>query len=202
MTGIHMAKVRTLKDGLIEQLREIYSAENQILANLTRVEQKTTNRRLKEAFHAHLLATEGQLERLDEMGVLLGTRLSGATCDALRGLMAESKEITEDEYENKALLDAVLSSVAQKAEHYSIGAYESAHAMVRELGLDSIAKLIEETLTEERYANKLFSAISFGEVLPRANIPASGDDREQRVSGTPAPKTQPRHASISTSRNL
>ncbi len=197
-----MAHLKNLEDCLTQQLKDLYSAEYQILANLTLLEQRATSRSLKQAAHAHLLATEGHLERLEDIGVLLNVSVSGQLCEAVRGLIDESKRIHDEHYENKALLDIVLIGVTQRAEAYAISSYENTHAIAVELGLDVVARLLEETLIEDRAAQSTFSAICFGEILPRANIPASGDDKEQRINGSALPKTQPRRPSLSTSRML
>ncbi len=197
-----MAHLKNLEDCLTQQLKDLYSAEYQILANLTLLEQRATSRSLKQAAHAHLLATEGHLERLEDIGVLLNVSVSGQLCEAVRGLVDESKRIQDDQYENKALLDVVLLGATQRAEAYAISSYENAHDIAVELGLDTASRLLEETLIEDRAAQSTFSAICFGEILPRANIPASGDDKEQRINGSALPKTQPRRPSLSTSRML
>lgn len=169
-------KLNTLTDGLMSEIRDLYSAEHQLLKALPKMESKATNKNLKAAFRAHLLETEVQVERLDEIGKLLEVKLSGKTCKAMQGLIEEGSEVMEEDSENMALLDTLLIGAAQRLEHYEIAAYSSAHAIALVLGETKVAKLLEETLEEEVKAERKLSSICKGEVLPEANLDADTDD--------------------------
>lgn len=174
-----MTKLNTLEDGLIDQLKDLYSAENQLLKVLPKIEKKAKSQKLKSALHAHFLETEEQVERLDKIGAILQAKLTGKTCKAMQGLIEEGKEVLEEESENEALLDALLIAAAQRVEHYEIAAYGTASAMALELGRHEVVKLLEKTLDEEKKADKKLSAISEEEVLSQANIPSDMDEEEK-----------------------
>lgn len=179
-----MDKLCTLKDGLLVQLRDLYSAENQLLKVLPKMEKKAKNQKLKKVFHSHLLETEGHLARLDEISKLMQEKLSGKTCKAMQGLIEEGQEVLDEESENEALLDVLLIGAAQRVEHYQMAAYSTALAIVEELGQDEIAKLLDETLDEEREADRKLFAISQGEVLSQANIPLGMNEKKTRYKNT------------------
>lgn len=163
-------------DGLVEEVKDLYSAEKQLLKALPKMEKNATSQKLKDAFSSHLKETEGQLERLEQIGELLGKKISGKTCKAMQGLIEEGSELMEEESDNKALLDALLIGAAQRVEHYEIAAYGTACAIAQELGENKIAKLLEATLEEEKKADKKLTSISEGEVLAEANMDWSDDD--------------------------
>lgn len=174
-----MAKLRTLKDGLIEQLKDIYNAENQLLKVLPKMGKKAANQKLKGALHAHLLETEGQVERLDEIATQMDVKLTGKTCMAMQGLLKEANDVLEQESQNEALIDALLIGAAQRIEHYEIASYGTARAMAEVLGEEEIVDLLSVTLNEEKDADKKLSAISEGQILPKANL--SDDDMDEDV---------------------
>lgn len=185
-----MTKLATLQDGLLDELKDLFSAENQLLKAIPKMMKKSTNQRLKDAFNSHLLETEGQVERLNEIAKILQEKLSGKTCKAMQGLIAEGKEVLEEESQNKALLDALIIGAAQRVEHYEIAAYGTARAMAQELNQDEIANLLEETLEEEKETDKRLSSIAEEEVLSEANTPDEenmGKPRA-RVPGAPSGK--------------
>lgn len=176
-------KLATLNDGLLESLRDIYSAELQLIKALPKLEDKASNSTLKKALHAHFLETEGQIERLDEIGRLLKQSLSGKTCKAMQGLIEEGKEVLEQESDNKALLDALLIGAAVRVEHYEMAAYDSATSMAKELGLEKVVALLEQSIAEEVGAEKKLSAIAVEEVLSQANLSSELDEED----GDPKP---------------
>jgi len=167
-----MDKLISLNDGLIAELKDLYSAESQLLKALPKMEKKATNPKLKAGFHAHLLETEGQVERLDAIAALLGEKLTGKVCKAMQGLIEEGNEAIEEESENKPLLDALLIGAARRVEHYEIAAYSTARKMAKELGLDEVEKLLGETFVEEQASDKKLSSLLESEVLPLANMNA------------------------------
>ena len=116
-------KLTTLRDGLLNEVKDLYSAEHQLLKALPKMEKKAENQKLKEALHAHLLETEGQIERLDKIGTLLDAKLSGKTCKAMQGLIEESNEVIGEQSDNKALLDLLLIGAARRVEHYEMAAH-------------------------------------------------------------------------------
>lgn len=197
-----MTKLNTLLDGLLDELKDLYSAENQLLKALPKMEMKATNENLKEAFSAHLIETEGQVKRLDEISNLLEQKLSGKTCKAMQGLIEEGAHILEQESHNKALIDALLIGSAQRVEHYEIAAYGTAHDMAVELGQNKIAKLLEETLQEEMKVSKKLTTISEDEVLSEANLDSNLDDEKREAKTASMQKSQNERKSGNTARVL
>ncbi|MDZ4784758.1 MAG: DUF892 family protein [bacterium] len=174
-----MSELKELKDGLIDQLKDLYSAENQLLKALPKMAKKATNENLKEAFTSHLSETEDQVQRLEKIAEIIGEKLSGKTCLAMKGLIEEGKEILQEESENDALIDALLIAAAQRVEHYEMAAYGTVCAFAKELGETKIVKLLEETLQEEKEADKKLTTISVNEVLKEANSSSEMEDLDE-----------------------
>lgn len=183
-----MTKKITLLDGLLDQLKDLYSAETQLLKMMPRMEKKSQNERLKEAFMTHRAETEKQVGRLGLISELLGQKLTGKTCKAMRGLIEEGQEVLDEDSDNNALIDAMLISAAQRVEHYEIAGYGTARAFAEELGLSKVAKLLQETLDEESEADKLLSFISEEEVLEDAD--RFTDEADERNSSDKRKKTE------------
>lgn len=157
-----MAKTNTrttVADLFIHELSDVYSAEKQITKALPRLARASTNPLLKEAFEAHLEETYGQIERIDQLVEQSELKLKRMKCAAMEGLVEESKELLE-EIEKGEVLDAALIGACQKVEHYEIAAYGTLIAMAKHLGMKDAAKLLGETLTEEKSADEKLSAIA------------------------------------------
>ena len=183
-----MSKLETLRDGLIDELKDIFSAENQLLKALPKMAKKASDEKLKAAFTSHLEETKGQIERLQQIAEILDEKLSGKTCKAMQGLIEEGKEVIEEESENEALLDALLIGAAQRVEHYEMAAYSTACAMAKQLGESEVVKHLMATLAEEMNADKKLSAIAEKSVLVEAERFAQEEDEDE--SETPkSPRT-------------
>ncbi len=157
-----------LKDALVEELKDLYSAEKQLVKALPKMEKGASNPKLKKAIRDHLEETKIQIERLEQMGEELGERLSGKTCKGMEGLIKEGEEALSESSENKAIIDALIIGAAQRVEHYEIAAYGTSRAMAEQLGASKIVKLLDMTIKEEGAADKKLTQISEGEVLPAA----------------------------------
>jgi ferritin-like metal-binding protein YciE len=160
-------KLTTLSKLFEDQLKDIYSAESQILKALPKMAKKASSDELKEAFTGHLQETKQQVERLNEIAEILGRKLSGKKCKAMEGLIAEGAEVLESEGPGP-VIDAALIAAAQRVEHYEIAAYGTARALAELLGHGDMVKLLQETLDEESAADEKLSGISLDEVLPAA----------------------------------
>jgi ferritin-like metal-binding protein YciE len=137
----------TLEKLLVDELKDIYSAEKQITKALPKMAKNAASDELRKAFETHLKETEGQIERLDRAFEILGKSASGKTCKAMQGLVQEgSEQIQELEGE---ILDAALICAAQKVEHYEMAAYGSARTWAQQLGQKEVADLLQQTLDEE-----------------------------------------------------
>lgn len=149
----------TVEDLFIHELSDVYSAEKQITKALPRLAKASTNPTLAEAFKSHLEETQGQIERIDKIVELTGFKLKQMKCAAMEGLVEESKELLE-EIEKGEVLDAALIGACQKVEHYEIASYGTLIAMAKHLGKAEVADLLEQTLAEEKGADKKLSAIA------------------------------------------
>lgn len=163
-----MAQLQSLEDALVESLKDLYSAENQLLKALPKMAKRVANESLKDAIKTHLEETQGQVKRLNEISKILDQKLTGKRCKAMQGLIEEGKEVMEEKSENDSLIDALLIGAAQRVEHYEIAAYGTARAIAEKLGRDDIAELLQETLDEEGEADRKLTAISEEEVLQEA----------------------------------
>lgn len=154
-----MPKISTPRDLLVEELKDLYSAENQLLKALPKMAKAATNEALKAAFETHLDQTEGHVSRLEEIGEQLGESMKGKKCKAMEGLIAEGKEIIEEDAE-PALLDLALIGAAQKVEHYEISGYGTVRTLAQISGEKDIIKLLQQTLDEEGATDKLLTTLA------------------------------------------
>ena len=152
-------EMNPLDELLQDELKDLYSAENQIIKALPRMAKGASSPELKRAFERHLEETRRQVERLDAIGEALGVKLTGKKCSGMEGLIEEGKEIMEEEFEGSAL-DAGLIGAAQKVEHYEIASYGTARAHATLLGLTKVAKLLQKTLDEEGATDKKLTALA------------------------------------------
>ena len=148
-----------LQELLVDELKDLYNAENQIIKALPKMAKAASSPELKRAFERHLEETKRQVERLDQIGEALDVRMSGKKCKGMEGLIEEGKEIMSEDLEEDAL-DAGLIGAAQKVEHYEIAAYGTARAHANMLGLNKIAKLLQQTLDEEGATDKKLTQLA------------------------------------------
>jgi ferritin-like metal-binding protein YciE len=154
-----MAKLKTLDDFLTEELKDLYSAEKQLEKVLPKFSKTANSTELKGAFDNHHKETENQIARLDKIGKMLGIKLNGKKCKAMEGLVAEGKEIIEENAE-KDVKDVALIAAAQKVEHYEIASYGCVVAYATALDYPEISSVLQETLNEEYNADKKLISIS------------------------------------------
>jgi len=150
-----------------DQLKDIYSAETQLVKALPKMARKAKSRGLKRAITSHLEETKHQVERLDQIGQSLGIKLTGKKCKAMEGLIEEGAEVLDAEGP-EPVIDAALIMAAQRVEHYEISAYGSARAFAGQLGHHDVVELLQESLREESAADLRLSSLSEEEILPTA----------------------------------
>src|SRR5437762_2376259 len=165
--GIFMA-MDSLKDLYIEELKDLYNAENQLLKALPRMAKKAASPDLRAALEEHLGQTEGQVNRLEKIFKRLGEKPTGKTCKAMKGLVEEGKEII-DEDGDESVLDAALIGAAQKVEHYEIASYGTARTFASLLGEEDAVEALQKTLDEEAAADKKLTALAESLVNPEAS---------------------------------
>jgi ferritin-like metal-binding protein YciE len=154
-----MMSVDTIEKLFIAELKDLYSAENQITRALPKMVKAATSADLKKAFESHLRETEGQIERLVEICNMLGTNPKGKSCEGMKGVLEEGSSMLHDSAEGD-VRDAALISAAQRVEHYEMAAYGTVRAYARLLGQPKVAKLLEETLDEEKAADQKLTSIA------------------------------------------
>src|SRR5207237_9972105 len=140
-------KLNTLEDLLHHELKDLYSAENQLLKALPKMAKAASHEELVTAFETHLEETKGQVERLDKIAEQLGKKLTGHKCKAMEGLIEEGADLIDEDAED-SVRDAGLIGAAQRVEHYEIAGYGTARALATRLGHEDIADLLGETLEE------------------------------------------------------
>jgi ferritin-like metal-binding protein YciE len=148
-----------LEELLVDELKDLYSAENQIIKALPKMAKGAVNPELKRAFERHLEETRRQVGRLDQIGKELDVRLTGKKCKGMEGLIEEGKEILEEDLDENAV-DAGLIGAAQKVEHYEIAGYGTARTHAELLGYGRIAKLLQQTLDEEGATDKKLTTLA------------------------------------------
>src|ERR1700743_670015 len=160
-------KLETMKELLLDELQDLYSAETQITKALPKMAEAYSTPALKHAFESHLQETEGHVQRLETIFKHLKESPKGKTCEGMKGLLKEGDERGTEGGEPE-VLDAGLISAAQRVEHYEIAAYGSARTFAELLGEKEIVKLLSETLEEEKAADTKLS-----QVARRINVEAN-----------------------------
>ncbi len=154
-------KLDTLEDVFVEQIADLYSAEQQLVQALPKMVQAAHSDELRKALEEHLEQTKGHLTRLDEIKSHVSQAVPVETCEAMKGLIKEGQEIIEAQGDGAAL-DAALIAAAQRVEHYEIAGYGTARTLADQLGYDRAEELLDETLDEESNADKLLTKIATG----------------------------------------
>lgn len=153
----------TLKDLFIESLKDIYWAENALVRALPKMAANATAVALKSAIHDHLAVTENQVTRLQSVFDLLGEKAVGKKCDAMEGLLKEGDSIIEETMPG-AVRDAGIISASQKIEHYEIATYGTLIAFAKALGENDVAKLLTQTLAEEKESDTVLNDVALNAV--------------------------------------
>ncbi|HKT60920.1 MAG TPA: ferritin-like domain-containing protein [Gemmatimonadales bacterium] len=168
--------LESLQDLFLNELKDIYNAEKQIVRALPRMAKAAEAPELEQAFTTHLRETEGQVERLERIFKSLGHTPRGKTCKGMQGLLEEGKEILEDEGAPE-VIDAALIAAAQRVEHYEIAAYGCLRTYAQLLGLGEADRLLNQTLEEEESADQKLTALAEGG-LNQAAFAAGGREGE------------------------
>lgn len=162
-----MAEQKTLEDLFLDTLKDIYYAEKQIVKTLPKMAKATTSQELRAGFEQHLVETEGQVERLEQVFEMLGKTPRGKTCDAILGIIEEGKSIM-DEFKGTPALDAGLAAAAQAVEHYEIARYGTLKTWAQQLGLTDAVRLFDATLQEEIATDKKLTQVAEANVNQKA----------------------------------
>jgi ferritin-like metal-binding protein YciE len=167
---------QALKDLYIDELKDIYNAENQLVKALPKMAKTANSEELRTGFEEHLEQTRGHVQRLEQIFKELGEKPSGKKCKGMEGLVAEGQEIMGEDFEDD-VMDAALISAAQRVEHYEIAAYGTVRTYAELLGEDTAAQLLEQTLEEEKETDQKLTDMA-GEI----NVKALGEGSEEGSS--------------------
>jgi ferritin-like metal-binding protein YciE len=168
-------KLKTLQDLFQHELKDLYSAETQLVKALPKMAKAATHEELKAGFEEHLEQTKGHVQRLEQIGESLEFRLTGHKCKAMEGLVAEGGELISEDAED-TVRDAGLIGAAQRVEHYEIAAYGTARALARCLGFDEAADILGETLEEEKATDEKLTELAESAInAEAAESPQAGD---------------------------
>ncbi len=157
--------MENLRDLYIHELKDLYSAENQLLKALPKMAEAASTPELKDAFKTHLEQTRGHVDRIKQIFDELGRGPGGEKCEAMEGLIKEGESVIKEDAP-PAVKDAALIAAAQRVEHYEIAGYGTVRTYAQQLGEDQAAKLLQQTLDEEGETDKLLNdlALSGGHI--------------------------------------
>jgi ferritin-like metal-binding protein YciE len=174
-------RLYSLEDLYVDELKDLYSAESQLLKALPKMARSAASPDLRRAFEDHLEQTKGHAARLEEIFGGLQARPRGKKCLGMQGLIAEGEELLDQEG-SAAALDAGLIGAAQRVEHYEIAGYGTARAHARQLGLLANAELLQQTLDEEAAANDTLTLIAESFINWRAEDKSGNGNRLQKAA--------------------
>lgn len=151
--------MKDIRELLIEEMKDLYDAEKQLVKALPKMVKASSNEELSQAFEEHLEQTRGHVTRLETAFERMGERPKSKPCEAMKGLIQEAQETLEEEMP-EALMDSAIICAAQKVEHYEIASYGTLSAWAKQIGLDDVAELFDETLEEEKTADETLTEVN------------------------------------------
>lgn len=191
-----------LRDALVDEIKDLYNAEKQLVKALPKMAKGATSDELREALESHLDETEGQVTRLERVFELLGEKPRGKHCAGMAGIIEEGSEKLQEDMED-LVLDASLIASAQKVEHYEIGSYGTAIAWAEALGLNEVSEVLNETLEEEKAADQKLTALAESGINDAATAGESedmDDEEETTMSRESSRRGEPAGASAKSAR--
>lgn len=159
--------LKDLRDLYVEQLRDLYNGEEQIIKALPKMAEKVSNEELRNAFEQHLEQTKEQKRRLEQIFEEYDEKPSGHTCEGMKGIIEEGREMMKKKG-NEDARDAGLIAAAQRVEHYEIAGYGTARTLAQRLGENNAVELLQRTLEEEKETDKKLSRLAEQTVNPQA----------------------------------
>jgi ferritin-like metal-binding protein YciE len=167
----------TLHEAFVDELRDAYDAEKQLTKALPRLAKAAASPELKAAFETHLEETKGHVGRLEEVFQSLDERVRGKHCEGITGILDEGKAIMGEDFDD-ATMDACLIAASQRVEHYEMAAYGTLIAWAKQMGHTKVARLLQETLDEEKAADEKLSSLAEGGINQAAANSANGASEE------------------------
>ena len=175
----------TLRDLYIDELKDLYDAENRLVKALPKMAKNVSSDDLREAIEEHLEQTRGHVERLQEILTSLGEKPGGKKCTGMVGIMEEGEEMMDEDFEPN-VMDAAIISAAQRAEHYEMAAYGCVRTWAEILGETEASSLLEKTLDEEKAADQKLTELA-EDVNAQAHEESESAEEEEEE---PKPKTR------------
>jgi ferritin-like metal-binding protein YciE len=173
-----MTDAGTLHDAFIDELRDSYDAEKQLVKALAKLAKAASSPKLRDAFESHLEETEGHVRRLEQVFESLDEKARGKHCDGIAGIIEEGKSIMDEDFD-ETTMDACLIAAGQRAEHYEMAAYGTLVAWAEAMGHTQAARLLQQTLAEEKAADKKLSSLAEGGINQGAAEGAETDDEQE-----------------------
>jgi ferritin-like metal-binding protein YciE len=173
-------KQNTLKELYLDELRDLYDAEQQLVKALPKMAKASTSPELRSGFEEHLEQTKGHVQRLEQIFEELGEPAKGKKCKGMAGLVAEGAEMMDEDFEDK-VMDAGLISAAQRVEHYEIAAYGTVRTFANLLGESEAESLLETTLNEEKETDQKLTEAS-QQINPAALRGDNGTEKAGKVA--------------------
>jgi ferritin-like metal-binding protein YciE len=181
-------KIESLRELYLEQLQDLYNAEQQLIKALPKMAKAASSEELASAFEEHLEKTRGHAQRIEQICEQMGEKPAGKKCKAMEGLVKEGGEVIEEDM-TESLKDAALIAAAQRVEHYEIAGYGCVRAYATKLGDDAAAELLGQTLDEEKEADETLNGIAEQLDLETENeTPESGTPESGKRTSRVAPK--------------
>src|SRR3954462_4588155 len=170
-----MAETQTLHDAFLDELRDAYDAEKQLIKALPKLARAAESDELRTAFQTHLQETQGHAQRLEQVFASLGEKTRGKHCDGMAGIIEEGKNVMEEDFEGTTL-DACLIASAQRAEHYEMAAYGTLVAWAKAMGHEQAVGLLEEILEEEKATDEKLTTLAESGINAEAAEQAHGGE--------------------------
>jgi ferritin-like metal-binding protein YciE len=198
-----MTEMSSLRDAFIEEIKDLYDAEQQLTKALPQLAKAATNPELRSALEAHLDETRGQVSRLEEIFELLDERAKGRHCAGIAGIIEEAADALEEDAP-PTVMDACIIAGGQRAEHYEMAAYGTAIAWAEVLELPEVSQLLAQTLDEEKAADERLTALAVAgineaaataEELDEEDDDDEDEEEEDEDDIDPAPISAPRSTS-------
>lgn len=169
---------KTLHDAFLDELRDAYDSEKQIIQALPKIAKAATAAKLRAAFESHLKETRGQVDRLEQAFRLLDEKVRGKHCDGMAGILKEGASAMDEDFD-EATMDACLIASAQRVEHYEIAAYGTLIAWGKVLGYKRVVALLERTLKQENGADKKLTGLAEDGINQAANAAPLDEGRRK-----------------------
>jgi ferritin-like metal-binding protein YciE len=181
-----MADTATLHDAFLDELRDAYDAEKQLTKALPKMAKAATSPGLRKAFESHLEETRGHVTRLEQVFATLDEKVRGKHCDGIAGIIEEGDAVMKEDFD-EATMDACLIAGGQRAEHYEMAAYGTLVAWARAMDHNDAADLLQETLDEEKAADKKLSTLAENGINQEAAATAYPEDSDEEAEEIETP---------------